>query len=134
MVNFIIDDRLPSEVVDDPDTMKRFLIPSSLEFQRLWVEDRKDYFWFLILGTPKGPEYYELESKLTYLDTWKGFEFPVSLRKVGKGYPFDRHHFSGTYCKGLYLLDTMKINENLFMYRELQNECKGSPADNPEGC
>ena len=37
MVNFIIDGRLPSEVADDPDTMKRFLIPSSLEFQRLWV-------------------------------------------------------------------------------------------------
>ena len=81
-----------------------------MNFKDCGLKIEKIIFWFLILGTPKGPEYYELESKPTYFDTWKGFEFPVSLRKVGKGYPFDRHHFSGsTYCKGLYLLDTMKI-------------------------
>lgn len=122
MVNFIIDDRLPSEAINDPDTMKRFLIPSSLELQRLWVESKKDYFWFLILGTPKGPEYYELENKPTCFDTWKGFEFPVSLKKVGYGYPFDRQNHTGPYCKGLYLLETMRINGSLFMYKEPQNE------------
>lgn len=127
MVNFIIDDRLPSEVVDDPDTMKRFLIPSSLEIKRMWVEDRKDYFWFLILGTPRGPEYYELENKPTYFDTWKGWEYPVSLRKVGKSYSFDRQNHCGNSCKGLYLLDTMKINECLSMYNELRNEQKTVP-------
>lgn len=118
MVNFIIDDRLPSEVVDDPDTMKRFLIPSSFEMKRMWVDYKQGYFWFLILGTPRGPEYYELENKPTCFDTWKGFEYPVSLRKVGKGYPFNRQKHVGPYCKGLYLLDTMKINESLFMYRQ----------------
>lgn len=127
MINFIIDDRLPSVTIDDPDAMKRFLIPSSIEIKRMWVKDRKDHFWFLVLGTPTGLEYYELENKPTYFDTWKGFEYPVSLKKIGDGYEFDRRSQFSICCKGLYLLDTMKINECLSMYNELRNEQKTVP-------
>ena len=116
-MKFLIDNNVDS--TESQSILKYFIQDPTIEIEKLWVEDKKVYKWFLILGTARGVKYFEIYTDsipYNFFDTWKGFDYPVTLKKVGSGYVFDKSdHSSSRYCSGVYKIEHMLMNEGIHM-------------------